>query len=336
MALVVSGCIMDDINDLRDIFNPSASNATTGRFPDLCLSNLTVQPDNPGAGEAVTVSVTVRNAGRKASRETTLTMMVDQSKMGEVIVPPLKSGQSISLGFPDRLALPAGINVVKLLVDPEDGIKETLEANNCLAGTVIVGEEQVKTFLSWSYEGITWTCDFRSPKRDLDALPKERSTHAYDDYLRYVQPDDRTVTALAQILKFYAQTASYGSYDEASFVLAFVQEMPYTSDEATRGDNYPKYPIETIVERGGDCEDSSALFASIISNGAYFNYGTALIVIDDHMAVGITGANDLPGRYFEVGSRRYYYCETTGKGYAIGEVPEEYVGAEIKKLIEAV
>ncbi len=335
LALSICGCIMDDIDDLRDILNPgNNSNAPTGRFPDLYLCNITRQPDNPRAGETVTISVTVRNAGRKTSAETTVRLMVDESQVGELTVPTLKAGRSFSLSFPDKLALPTGMSVVKLLVDPSNQIKETIEGNNCLATTVIVGEAQVRTTFSWSYEGTLWTCDFGSPKKDLDALPLERSIHSYNEYLKYVKPDDRTVSALAQILKFYARTASYKSYEEVSFLLAFVQEMPYTSDEVTKGDNYPKYPIETIVDKGGDCEDTSALLASITANGEYFNYGTALIVIDDHMAVGVTGNEGVGGKYFVMGSRRYYYCETTGKGYAIGELPEQYVGADIKQLIE--
>lgn len=334
LALAVCGCIIDDINDLRDIFNSnSTSNAPTGRFPDLCLSSITRQPDSPGAGEMVAISVIVRNGGRKTSPETRIEMRVGESRVGEVTVPTLKAGQSLSLSFPDKLALPTGISVVKLLADPSNQIKETIESNNCLATTVIVGEEQVRTNFSWSYEGASWTCDFGSPKQDLDALPQDRAVCTYEAYQGYVQPDDRTVNALAQILKFYAQTASYKSYEEVSFLLAFVQEMPYTSDEVTKGDNYPKYPIETLADKGGDCEDTSALLASITANEKYFNYGTALIVIDDHMAVGVTGNEGVGGTYFEVGGRRYYYCETTGKGYAIGELPEQYVGAELKRLI---
>jgi hypothetical protein len=71
-----------------------------------------------------------------------------------------------------------------------------------------------------------------------------------------------------------------------------------------------------------------------MANDDHFNYGVALIIIDDHMAVGIAGEEGIGGTYFEVGDRRYYYCESTGKGYAIGEVPDMYIGGELKDLIE--
>ena len=78
------------------------------------------------------------------------------------------------------------------------------------------------------------------------------------------------------------------------------------------------------------------LFASVITNPDFFNYGTALIIIEDHMGVGVSGNEGVGGTYFEVPTspHKFYYCETTGRGYAIGDMPEEYQGGSIKELIE--
>ncbi len=60
--------------------------------------------------------------------------------------------------------------------------------------------------------------------------------------------------------------------DIASTILSFVQDkseifsMKYLSDG--EGD-YPKYPVETLVEGGGDCEDLSILFSSLCSTLGY-------------------------------------------------------------------
>jgi len=333
LVTAISGCIMDDIDDLRDILTNHTSGPTAG-LADLTLSDISIQPRNPRIGETVTLSVRVRNTGRKRSAQVLLSLMINGAKASSTQVPPLRGKEEEVITFPGALALPAGINVLELLVDPSNEIREGSEENNALATSVVVGEPDNRSFFKWSYDGLDWELEFRSPWRDLESLGNGRAIYSYKDYLEYVKPEDRTVKALASILKFYSQSAGFQSYDEVSFVLGFVQKMPYTSDEETKGDNYPRYPIETIVDGGGDCEDTSALFASIISNAETFNYGSALIVVDDHMAVGVSGEGNVPGTYFQRGNRRYYYCETTGEGYAIGELPDAYVDMEIKDLIE--
>jgi hypothetical protein len=205
-----------------------------------------------------------------------------------------------------------------------------------MATTIVVGEPSNTSEFLWNYGGLEWDLALRIPARDIQVLDQERSIYLYDDYLEYIKPDDRTVSALADALSFYTDHMEYQSYDEVSFVLAFVQELPYTSDLEYMGRNFPRYPIETLVDGTGDCEDSSALFASVISNSEFFNYGAALIIIDDHMGVGVSGNEGVGGVYFQVPSSpmRYYFCETTGRGYAIGEMPEDYEGAEIQELIQ--
>jgi hypothetical protein len=56
------------------------------------------------------------------------------------------------------------------------------------------------------------------------------------------------------------------------------------------------------------------------------NYGTAIIFLPGHAALGVYGSNDLPGRYYLVNGRRYYYMETTVPGWGVGEMPNEFIG----------
>ena len=53
----------------------------------------------------------------------------------------------------------------------------------------------------------------------------------------------------------------------------------------------------------------------------------------DHVAVGVLGSEDLYGVSYNVNGNRYYYCETTGSGWEIGECPDEYKN-ETAKIIE--
>lgn len=118
----------------------------------------------------------------------------------------------------------------------------------------------------------------------------------------------------------------YGSYDEVSFVLAFIQSLPYTSDSVTSGhDEYPRFPLETLVDNGGDCEDTAILFATLT---LIMGYGTVYINPPEHYAVGVLGEEGLPGYYFTYKDKHYYYCETTGDGWEIGDLPSEYQDVE--------
>jgi len=104
--------------------------------------------------------------------------------------------------------------------------------------------------------------------------------------------------------------------------------MPYTSDSVTTGyDEYPRYPVETLVDGGGDCEDSSILAAALLSE---MGYGTILIVLPGHMALGIKGSDNIFGAYYEYNGDRYYYVETTSSGFGVGEIPSEYKNSKAR------
>jgi hypothetical protein len=111
--------------------------------------------------------------------------------------------------------------------------------------------------------------------------------------------------------------------EQTELVIEFVQSLPYASDDVTTGfDEYPKTVVETIVEGGGDCEDTAILTAALLQ-AEPFGYDTILISPPGHMAVGIYG-EDLLGTYWELDGRRYYYLETTGEGYDVGNIPDVY------------
>ena len=41
--------------------------------------------------------------------------------------------------------------------------------------------------------------------------------------------------------------------EKVNLVITFVQSLPYTSDSVTTAfDEYPQYPMETLVEYGGN------------------------------------------------------------------------------------
>ena len=83
-------------------------------------------------------------------------------------------------------------------------------------------------------------------------------------------------------------------------ITSFVQQLPYL----TINDTDPKYPVETLVEGTGDCDDKSLLLAGML---AHEGYSVSLLYFPDekHMAVGV-GATE--GTFRDTGLA---YVETT-------------------------
>ncbi len=183
---------------------------------------------------------------------------------------------------------------------------------------------------AWDYDGNHWTWNLSIPV-DLyaayRAVPDStRTRNGPAGYGFMTTTADYYMRVLAQKLNETTTQLEYNSYDQVSFVLAFVQSLPYTSDKVTTGsDEYPRFPIETLVDDGGDCEDTSILFATLT---LIMGYGTVYLNPPNHYAVGILGES-LKGTYWtypEGSNNTYYYCETTGDGFKIGQIPSEFQG----------
>jgi hypothetical protein len=183
---------------------------------------------------------------------------------------------------------------------------------------------------AWDYNGKHWTWNLSIPKDLYDAYKavpvSTRTRNGPGGYGFLTTTEDHYIQTLALKLNETTTQLKYNSFDQVSFVLAFVQSLPYTSDSVTTGrDEYPRFPIETLVDDGGDCEDTSILFATLTLT---MGYGTVYINPPNHYAVGILG-NDLHGTYWtypEGSNKTYYYCETTGDNFKIGQLPDTFQG----------
>jgi hypothetical protein len=182
---------------------------------------------------------------------------------------------------------------------------------------------------SWNYQG-HWTWNLDIPKALYDAYKSvseyTRIQNGVRGYGFLVTTHDSYIQSLTDKLTQISNENGFSEYEKVSFALAFVQSLPYTSDDVTTlWDEYPRFPIETLVDNGGDCEDTSILFATIVKQ---MGYGVVFINPEGHYAVGVLGEDTLEGYYwtYPTGSdNRYYYCETTGDGFEIGELPDDYV-----------
>ena len=204
---------------------------------------------------------------------------------------------------------------------------------------------------TWTFymDGTNWTVDLNISAVDYaaDRAQARISGYSLEEYSEYVTPSDAAVVALATELKEMAESKGYDTYTTACFVLSFVQTMTYETDENSTGiEEYPRYPVEMLVDNCGDCEDSSALFCSLITSSV-FNMDAVEVYLESqtssvaHMAVGLViDRSDLPAEVnFTYGgktytttqdemagwtvfssfhqSKLYYYCECTSE-YPIG------------------
>ncbi|WP_411964529.1 hypothetical protein [Haloferax sp. YSMS24] len=160
------------------------------------------------------------------------------------------------------------------------------------------------------------------PKIYYNYYKRRLRTNDYGGYVSDVY-DDQYIKSITDDIEEFGERNNYSDREIVDHVIAVVQNMEYTQDKAATGYNeYPKYPVETLVDRGGDCEDTCILLASMLRE---LGYGTVLLVLRDaqHMAVGVAGDDSLQGEYYEHKGQRYFYLETTSGGWQVGQVPPE-------------
>lgn len=147
--------------------------------------------------------------------------------------------------------------------------------------------------------------------------------NTYDGRERYDIPQlvEEGKTTLGNLTRefqnIFKRHREWSKRDRVDFVLSFVQSLPYTLDDVTTGyDEFRRYAIETLIEGGGDCEDTTILVAAILRG---LGEKTVLIFTPGHIALGVSG--NFTGSSVTYNGTKYYYCETTGTGWTVGDMP---------------
>lgn len=155
----------------------------------------------------------------------------------------------------------------------------------------------------------------------------------YANYVCYMN-DERNQEIIRQFVARLLADCQERELDDHETIrqfAAFVQSMEYIHDIDSTGEaEWPKYPIETFYDGGGDCEDLSIVLASALRE---LGYQVCFILFDDHVGVGVEDDGQMSGVYYEYEGVRYFYIETTAKGWDIGGVPEEYYCLEAKLIL---
>jgi len=190
---------------------------------------------------------------------------------------------------------------------------------------------------AWHSHGTDWEWQISIPTSQYAAFQAIQyrtwcSDNGYCDWYKYVTDprDDAFIETLSTNLlnamaPYYTDsTAAYYAY--LQFALNFVTEViPYTLDSVP--DEWPRYPLETLVERIGDCEDTGILYLSIVRP---YVLGAHLLFFPGHVAAGVPvgwdyiQAANYPIGYYEHDGQYYVLAETTGDPpnyWQVGELP---------------
>ncbi len=177
----------------------------------------------------------------------------------------------------------------------------------------------------WNFKGKSYTA--------LMTIDIEKY-NSYDGKERYdipqlVEEGRTTIGNLTrEFQNIFKRHSEWSKQDRIDFVLSFVQSLPYTLDDVTTGyDEFRRYAIETLIDGGGDCEDTTILVAAILQG---LGEKTALIFMPGHIALGVSG--NFKGVSVTYNSTKYYYCETTGTGWTVGDLPTSF-GTTVADII---
>lgn len=151
-------------------------------------------------------------------------------------------------------------------------------------------------------------------------------TPLFADYI--VDGTTPDIERAANELQGAAREHRYATYEEISLALSFVQSIPYSLDEESTGQSeYWRYPIETLYDETGDCEDTTILAAALLRR---LGHSVVTLLLPEHAALGVEAPPGTPGRFVQHQGKSMYYCETTATGWEVGELPGHYDDAEVK------
>ncbi|MGQ9642173.1 MAG: hypothetical protein ACUVUF_08700 [Candidatus Bathycorpusculaceae bacterium] len=150
----------------------------------------------------------------------------------------------------------------------------------------------------------------------------------------YITSDDTIINQIVETIKNQTQSEE----ELANALLDFVQYKGFTLSIRYYTTTELKYPIETLVEMGGDCDTHSFLYATLMKAAGF----KVLLLLSKNSVNGLSHAatavhltnspvNSLPeleDKFFTYNGEKYYFAETTSWNYRVGDLPSWLKNAE--------
>lgn len=192
--------------------------------------------------------------------------------------------------------------------------------------------ENKKTTYQWVCNDSSWIWDLELPASLYNysetRMHLRRTPHGLRfNFWGYVEDetDDQYIKLLANEFTTIAENNNMSETEKIYLAVTFVQSIDSKKDIDSRNVNeYPRFPIQTLWDRQGDCEDKSTLLCSLLIS---MGYDSILIRSDNHMAVGLAGTFE--GNCFIHDDKKYYFIETTVQNKKIGELPDSFLNKSL-------
>lgn len=181
---------------------------------------------------------------------------------------------------------------------------------------------------SWQYNRHTVSWELEVPKRLYRYYSRRYRTRSFGTYI--ADPFDREyVRYLIGRMREFCTEYDISTDHLHEIARRFVQHFEYASDRVTQGElEYPKFPVETLLHEGGDCEDSSIILGAILRE---LGYEVAILVLPrkHHMMLGVA-FDDTTGATVTHDGTEYTLVETTYPGWDYGQAPSKFANTGVR------
>ncbi len=203
------------------------------------------------------------------------------------------------------------------------------------------GRNVVK-FIEWNYK-TPWKWEVAIPIDVLSYYEKVKRpiwVGQYSYFSKFIDANDIGIQKLSSGLKDAIEKQNESSkpwtyYEQIMFVVKMVQNLRYTDDKLTGFDDYAKYPMQTISDGTGDCEDLAILAAALLHK---MEFDVKLVHLDKknseiaHLGIAVWGEN-AKGTSWTRNEKKYFYIETTDNAFGFGEMPDEWLSNNVNVSI---
>jgi predicted transglutaminase-like cysteine proteinase len=273
--------------------------------------------DNNTSSSIVTFHLSVKNSGDLPAYPYNISVSQGENIVDAylipTVVPPLTTTQITCFLLP--LNMHSGGN--QLNVSLVDSTGTTL----CKKAITLVEKNPIDSWIyHWQYLGsqtlkvpeIDWFYEYYKNMKRLNII--DYSGYVFDCY------DNCYIGFLANQLLSLKNMKT--DVEKINFIASFVQGIEYAKDDLLNESyEYPRYPLETLKEKRGDCEDKAILTAALLDS---LGYNVSLIRLPQHMAVGVNLDDKISVYSYYVD--QYYFLETTALFMPLGKIPSEYEG----------
>jgi len=145
--------------------------------------------------------------------------------------------------------------------------------------------------------------------------------------INYITPNESMISQIVSTIKNQTQTEE----ELGNALLDFVQDKQHGLSVRYYPTNELKYPIETLVEMGGDCDTHAFLYGTLMKSAGF----KVLLLLSKeeidgqpHAAVAIhlenppeNSLSEIENKEFLFNGEKYYYAESTSWNWRIGDIP---------------